>query len=37
MSSKSYHKSQAWDLLKELCNDTKTQQSLTHYSQGISP
>ena len=37
VSSKSYHKSQAWDLLKELCNDTKTQQSLTHYSQGISP
>lgn len=37
MSAKSYNKSQAWDLLKELCHDTTTQQSLTHYSQGISP
>ncbi len=38
MSSKSYHKSQAWGFTKRtLCNDTKTQQSLTHYSQGISP
>ena len=37
MSAKSYHKAQAWDLLKELCHDTKTQQSLTKYSQGISP
>ena len=37
MSAKSYHKSQAWDLLKELCHDTTTQKSLTQYSQGISP
>ena len=37
MSAKSYHKSQAWDLLKELCHDTSTQESLTQYSQGISP
>lgn len=37
MSAKSYHKSQAWNLLKELCHDTITQQSLTQYSQGISP
>ena len=37
MSAKSYHKSQAWNLLKELCHDTTTQQSLTQYSQGISP
>lgn len=37
MSAKSYHKSQAWNLLKELCYDTTTQQSLTQYSQGISP
>lgn len=37
MSAKTYHKSQAWDLLKELCHDTTTQQSLTKYSQGISP
>lgn len=37
MSSKSHHKSQAWDLLKELCYDTDTQHSLTKYSQGISP
>ena len=37
MSAKSYHKSQAWELLKELCHDTTTQESLTQYSQGISP
>lgn len=37
MSAKSYHKSQAWDLLKELCHDVTTQKSLTQYSQGISP
>lgn len=37
MSAKSYHKSQAWSLLKELCHDTTTQKSLTQYSQGISP
>lgn len=37
MSAKSYHKSQAWELLKELCHDTSTQESLTQYSQGISP
>ena len=37
MSAKSYHKSQAWFLLKELCHDTTAQKSLTQYSQGISP
>lgn len=37
MSAKSYHKSQAWNLLKELCHDQTTQHSLTQYSQGISP
>lgn len=37
MSAKSYHKSQAWNLLKELCHEATTQQSLTKYSQGISP
>lgn len=37
MSAKSYHKAQAWELLKELCHDTTTQESLTQYSQGISP
>lgn len=37
MSAKSYYKSQAWMLLKELCHDTTTQESLTQYSQGISP
>ena len=37
MSAKSYHKSQAWELLKELCHDTTTQESLIQYSQGISP
>lgn len=37
MSAKSHHKSQAWNLLKELCHDQTTQQSITQYSQGISP
>lgn len=37
MSSRSYHKTQAWSLLKELCYSEKTQLSLTRYSQGISP